>query len=112
MDEKIKEISDTDFQSEVLSSSIPVVVDFYADWCSPCKMISQSIEELSEEFSNQIKVVKANIEINSSSVKKFNITGIPALLIFKNGELIDQHIGLRSKKEIRKDIEGVFNVKE
>ncbi len=109
MSEQLKEITDESFQDEVMDDSGVVVVDYYAEWCGPCKMIGVAMEELSEEYSDRLKIVKGDIEKNSTSCSKFGIQGVPAILIFKGGELINQHVGLRSKKDLKKDIEEVRN---
>ena len=105
----LKEITDESFHAEVEEDSGVVVVDFYAEWCGPCKSIGAAMEELSKEYNGDLKIVKGNIEANSESVSKFGVNGIPAILIFKGGELVNQHIGLRSKKDLKKDIEEVRN---
>ena len=107
--EGVKEITDESFQDEVMDDDGVVVVDYYATWCSPCKMIGAVMEELSVEYSDILKIVKGDIEVNSDSVSKFGINGVPAILIFKGGKKMRQHIGLRSKKDLRKDIEEVRN---
>jgi len=105
----IQEITNDNFQKEVIESVEPVLVDFYADWCGPCRTIANTIKELNNEYNGKVKICKADVTVNSSTVSKFGIAGVPAILIFKDGELVDQHMGLRSKKEIKKDIEKVFN---
>lgn len=108
MSNEIQEITDDNFTSEVFDKKGVVVVDFYADWCAPCKLLSNTMKELSEEYDeNTVKILKANVEENSSVVSKFGIIGVPAILFFKNGELINKQIGLRSKKDLKKDIEVV-----
>ena len=109
MSETLKEITDESFQDEVIKDGGVVVVDYYATWCGPCRMIGAAMEELSLEYSSTLKIVKGDIESNSQSVSKYGISGVPAILMFKGGELIRQHIGLRSKKDLRKDIEEVRN---
>lgn len=103
------EITDDNFKSEVVEKDGVVVVDFYAEWCAPCKAIGAAMEELSDEYNGSVKICKGNIEANSSTLSDFGVTGIPAILLFKNGELKNQHIGLRSKKDLKKDIEDVRN---
>jgi len=110
MFENLKEITDDSFNDEVISNEGLVIVDYYADWCTPCKKIGVAMEELSQEYSNTLKIVKGNVETNSATVTKFGINGVPAILMFKRGELVSQHIGLRSKKDLKKDIEEVRNV--
>jgi len=109
MSETLKEITDESFQNEVMDDSGVVVVDYYAEWCGPCKMIGAAMEELSIEYADTLKIVKGNIEENSQSVNKYGIKGVPAILMFKGGELKMQHIGLRSKKDLKKDIDEVCN---
>jgi len=109
MSENLIEITDESFQDEVIGNSGVVVVDYYADWCGPCKAIGSAMEELSQEYSSTLKIVKGNVEANSATVSKFGISGVPAILMFKGGELMSQHVGLRSKKDLKKDIEEVRN---
>ena len=107
MKNQILEITDDNFETEVSKSKEPVMIDFYAEWCKPCIIMASTIEELKEEFDGKVKITKLNIEENSEIAKKFNISNIPAILLFKNGKVVDRHIGLRSKKDIKKDLEGV-----
>ena len=109
MPEGVKEITDESFENEVIDDDGVVVVDYYATWCLPCKAIGAVMEELSIEYSDTLKIVKGDIEKNSDSVSEFSIQGVPAILIFKGGKIKRQHIGLRSKKDLKKDIEEVRN---
>ena len=111
MSESLIEITDESFQDEVIDKGGIVVVDYYAIWCGPCKAIGACMEQLSRENPDTLKVVKGDIEANSNSVSKFGINGVPAILMFKDGELISQHVGLRTLKDIRKDVEEVRNAK-
>ena len=111
MSESLIEITDESFQNEVIDEGGVVVVDYYATWCGPCKAIGFAMEELNKEYSDILKIVKCDIETNSSSVSKFGINGVPAILMFKDGELVSQYIGLRTLKDIKKDIEEVRNAK-
>lgn len=90
-------VSDDTFSTEVLESDIPVIVDFWAEWCGPCKQIGPSLEELSDEYDGKVKIVKVNVDENSNSAAQFGVRSIPALFMFKGGELISQKIGAAPK---------------
>ena len=96
----IKNCNENDFENEVLKSSLPVIVDFWAEWCGPCKMLTPILEELSNEMKNEIKVVKVNLDENQDLAMKYSIRSIPTLLLFKEGNLIDTKVGLLPKSEI------------
>ena len=93
-------ITDENFDTEVLKSSKPIVVDFWAEWCGPCKAIAPSLEELSEEMSNKLKVVKINVDENPSISQAYSIRSIPALMIFKGGEKISEKMGALPKSAL------------
>ncbi len=92
--------TDQNFEEEVLKSTVPVVVDFWAAWCVPCKMIAPTLDELAQEFAGKIKVGKLNVDENRTVAGKYGIRGIPSLLLFKDGEIQDQMVGVHSKQEI------------
>ena len=94
------DISDDNFDSEVLKSDKPVLIDFWAEWCGPCKVLGPVIDEVAEDYSDRVKFVKLNIDNNPSNTQKFGIRGIPTLLLFKNGEKIDTSVGVLSKSEL------------
>ena len=96
----IKNCNENDFENEVLKSNLPVIVDFWAEWCGPCKMLTPILEELSNEMPNEIKVVKVNLDENQDLAMKYSIRSIPTLLLFKEGNLIDTKVGLLPKSEI------------
>ena len=96
----IKNCNENDFENEVLKSSLPVIVDFWAEWCGPCKMLTPILEELSNEMKNEINVVKVNLDENQDLAMKYSIRSIPTLLLFKEGNLIDTKVGLLPKSEI------------
>ena len=96
----IKNCNENDFDNEVLKSNLPVIVDFWAEWCGPCKMLTPILEELSNEMKNEINVVKVNLDENQDLAMKYSIRSIPTLLLFKEGDLIDTKVGLLPKNEI------------
>ena len=96
----IKNCNENDFENEVLKSNLPVIVDFWAEWCGPCKMLTPILEELSNEMKDEINVVKVNLDENQDLAMKYSIRSIPTLLLFKEGNLIDTKVGLLPKNEI------------
>ncbi len=101
-------VSDQDFQANVLNSSKPVIVDFWAEWCGPCKMIGPSLEELSEELSEQVTIVKLNIDDHPDTPSKYGVRGIPTMILFKDGQIVDTKVGAAPKSELRSWIEGAL----
>ena len=96
----IKNCNENDFENEVLKSNLPVIVDFWAEWCGPCKMLTPILEELSNEMKKEINIVKVNLDENQDLAMKYSIRSIPTLLLFKEGNLIDTKVGLLPKSEI------------
>ncbi len=92
--------TDENFNQEVLSSNLPVLVDFYADWCGPCKMLAPVIEALAAEYEGKVKIGKLNVDNAPDTAQKYGIMSIPTLLYFKNGEVASKSIGVVSKNEI------------
>ncbi|NPA38858.1 MAG: thioredoxin [Thermodesulfobacteria bacterium] len=102
-------VSDADFEKEVLQSSIPVLVDFWAPWCGPCRIIAPIIEELAEELNGKIKVCKMNVDENPVTPGRYGIRAIPTLIVFKNGEPVEVIVGAVSKNTIMKALEKVLS---
>ena len=100
--------TDSNFQQEVLSSELPVVVDFYADWCGPCKMIGPVIEQLADAYAGKIKVGKVNVDQNMELAAQYRIMSIPAVLFFKNGTVQDQIIGAVPKAQIEAKFQALL----
>jgi len=96
------QITDDNFEEEVLKSDIPIMIDFWAAWCAPCFMIAPVVEELAEEYKGKIKFGKFNVDENPDTAAKYSIRGIPTLLFFKNGEVINQLVGVQPKASIKK----------
>ena len=96
----IKNLSLDNFDNEISSSDIPVLVDFWAEWCGPCKMLGPILEEISEDRKDKLQVVKVNLDENQDLAMKYSIRSIPTLLLFKGGELIDTKVGLLPKSDL------------
>ncbi|UCD64140.1 MAG: thioredoxin [Candidatus Zixiibacteriota bacterium] len=101
-------ITDDTFEQEVLQSDIPVIVDFWATWCGPCKMIAPILEEVAAEYANKIKVVKLDVDANNKTAGKYNIMSIPSLLFFKGGEMVDQVVGAIPKAQLTSRLDKVL----
>jgi thioredoxin 1 len=100
-------IDETNFENEVVKSSQPVVVDFWAEWCGPCKMIAPILDEIAKEKAGSVKVAKVNVDNNQSLSARYNIRAIPTLLFFKGGQLRDQVTGMTSKKDLLNRLESL-----
>jgi len=98
-------VSDASFENDVLGASEPVIVDFWAEWCAPCKMIGPSLEELAEEMGGKIRIAKMNIDENPTTPTKYGVRGIPTLMLFKNGEVSSMKVGALPKGKIKDWIE-------
>jgi len=101
----VKELSDREFEAEVLQSSGPVLVDFWAPWCGPCRMIAPVVEELASENAGAIKVVKINIDDSPNTAALYGVSSIPTLMLFHNGEVADRFVGVQPKKRLQDAID-------
>lgn len=99
---------DANFQTEALESSIPVVVDFYADWCGPCKMMSPVIDELATEYEGKVKIGKVNTDENRAIASKYNIMSIPTIIFIKDGEVVETTVGALPKQVLEQKIATLF----
>ena len=100
MSEKIVHVTDDTFEQEVLQSQTPVLVDYWAEWCGPCKMIAPALDQIAAEYAGRLKVAKLNIDENAATPPRYNIRGIPTLMLFKNGNLEATKVGAVSKTQL------------
>lgn len=102
---KLQGFTDANFQSEVINSNQPVLVDFWAAWCGPCRAVSPTIEELAKEFAGSVKVGQLNIDENPIAPSEFNISSIPAVLLFKEGQVVETLVGVQSKERYQQALQ-------
>jgi thioredoxin 1 len=103
--EKITTLTDTNFDQSVIKSSQPVLVDFWAEWCGPCKRLGPTIDELATDYDGRVTIGKLNVDDNPSVAGRFSIRGIPTLLLFKGGQIVEQVVGLADKDSLKKLID-------
>lgn len=101
------QFTDANFQKEALESDIPVLVDFYADWCGPCKMMAPVVSELAEEYNGKVKIGKLNVDDESNTAQKYRVMSIPTMIIFKNGAPVDTVVGVVSKKVLQDKLDAL-----
>src|SRR5687768_2854119 len=105
MSEKVIVVSDSSFETEVLQSAKPVLVDFWAEWCAPCRMLSPTIDAIAEQFSETAGVVKVNVDDNTATAQRYGIKGIPTLILFSGGKEVERVVGATSKESISRMIQ-------
>ncbi|MCH7510738.1 MAG: thioredoxin [Chloroflexi bacterium] len=106
---KPRDVSDDTFEQEVLKSTKPVLVDFWAPWCGPCRMVAPIVEELATEYDGKIEFVKVNTDDNPNTSVKYGIRSIPTLLVFKDGEAVGQIVGFRPKSDLKERLDAVIS---
>ncbi|MDH1624879.1 thioredoxin TrxA [Shewanella xiamenensis] len=106
MSDKIIYLSDDSFENDVLKADLPVLVDFWAEWCGPCKMIAPILDDVAEEYAGRVTIAKLNVDQNNVSPAKYGVRGIPTLLLFKNGELVATKVGALSKTQLKEFIDA------
>ena len=107
MSEKTVKVDNENFESEVLNSEEPVVVDFWAPWCGPCKMIAPVLEELADEYEGELKIAKINVDNNQGLAQKYQVSSIPNLVFFNEGEAVDRQVGFTSKEAIVEKVDNL-----
>ena len=103
--DNVREFTEANFESEVLTSDQPVLVDFWAEWCGPCRRLAPTVDELANDYDGRVVVAKMNVDENPATPMRFSIRGIPTLLLFKGGQLVEQVVGLADKDSLKKVID-------
>lgn len=107
MDENVVEITDANFETEVVNSTLPVLVDFWAQWCAPCRMLAPTIKELAQEYEGKVKVGKLDTDNNHNTAVKFGINAIPTIILFRNGRATKTMVGMSSKKDLKAALDKI-----
>ena len=111
MSEHVNEVSDSSFEKDVLGSGKPVLVDFWAEWCAPCRMLAPTVEAVAQQFSETANVVKLNVDDNPSTAQRYGIKGIPTLILFREGKEVERVVGATSKESITRMIDKYVSVR-
>lgn len=101
MSENILQVTDLSFETEILKSTVPALVDFWATWCAPCKAIAPIVEEMADTYAGKVKIAKMNVDENPATPGKYGVRGIPTLILFKNGQVVDQLVGAVPKTQVK-----------
>lgn len=109
MSEKVKELTDQNFEAEVLKSELPTLVDFWAPWCGPCRMVGPIVEELAQDYAGKLKVGKLNVDHNQNTAAQYGVRSIPTLILFKGGKIFSQTVGAQPKSELVKFIDRALS---
>ena len=109
MSEHVKEITDSSFETEVMKSDVPVLVDFWAEWCGPCRMMTPVVESVAQKFAGTAKIVKLNVDDNPSVTQRFGIKGIPTMIVFRGGKEAERLVGATNEQAVARIIEEQIN---
>jgi thioredoxin 1 len=112
MTAELFETNDAQFEQDILKSELPVLVDFWADWCQPCKMLEPALESLAEEFEGQVRFAKINADENMETSEQFRVLSLPTVILFKNGKVVEQLQGLRKRGELQRAIASALEPQE